>query len=72
MSDRAQEIAEELIGTCKDLGDVAEDHELEDWAFLSSLDDYAIRCATCSWWDAPEDMDTTGDEPECQACCGGA
>lgn len=72
MSDRAQEVAEELIGTCKDLADVLGSHEFEDLELMSTLDEYAMCCATCGWWDAPEEMDTTGDEPECADCCGGA
>jgi hypothetical protein len=71
LSDRAQEVAEELIGTCKDLRDVVEPHEIYDFEFCASLDDYAMRCETCGWWDDPEDMDTTGDEPECEECGGG-
>lgn len=72
MSDRAQEVADELIGTYQELHDVAESHELEDFEFCASLDEYAMCCATCGWWDSPEDMDTTGDEPECEECCGDA
>lgn len=72
MTDRAQEVAEELIGTRQELIDVVERHELEDFSFEESLRDYALRCGTCKIWDTPECMDTTGEEPECEDCCGGA
>lgn len=72
MSERAEEIAEELIGTCKDLHDVVQDHEFENWELMAALDEYAMQCTTCGWWDATEDMDTTGDEPECSECSEGA
>lgn len=71
MNDRAQEVAEALIGTCDDLFEHAEPHELEDFSFEERLRDYALRCGTCGWWDEPEEMDTTGREPECGDCCGG-
>lgn len=72
MTERAQEVAEELIGTRQELADVVERHELEDLSFEESLRDYALKCGTCGLWDEPECMDTTGQEPECEDCCGGA
>lgn len=72
MSERAQEVAEELIGTKKDLADVLERHEFENMELMAELEQYALACAGCDIWAAPEDMDTTGEEPECADCCGGA
>lgn len=72
MIDRVEEIANELIGTRQSLVDVAEPHELEDFSFEEQLRDHALQCGSCRIWDSPECMDTTGREPECEDCCGGA
>lgn len=71
MSDRAQEIAEDLLGTCRDLREAIAPGEEEDLTLMSELDEYALRCSVCAWWDDPEHMDTTGDEPICEECCDG-
>lgn len=68
MTERAQEIAEDLLGTCRDLRDAIEPHEHEDLSLMSELDEYALRCETCSWWFGPEDMITTDGDCICNEC----
>jgi hypothetical protein len=50
VADRAREVAEELINTCKSLCDVATDEEISDKEFCSVLDDECFLCEVCDWW----------------------
>lgn len=68
MTDRAQEIAEDLLGTCKDIYEAIEPHEDEDFTLMAELDEYALRCTKCSWWFEPEEMDTTDGDCICGEC----
>jgi hypothetical protein len=68
MTNRAQELAEELVGTKSDLDDVAERHETDNWQLLSDLKDYALKCDTCGLWCDPEEMDTTDGDCTCEEC----
>jgi hypothetical protein len=68
MTDRAQEIANELLGTCTSIHDVIESHEHEDLTLMSELDEYALMCDTCGWWFSPEEIDTTDGDCTCGEC----
>lgn len=58
MTNRARVVAEELLGTCKSLGEVATANELLDTDFCVELDDFVTECQCCGWWhSAEEDCD---------------
>lgn len=65
-----RDAAEELIGTCKELNDVVDDPALlDDLAFLNEVDQHALQCDVCGWWD--ETSEFCEDELQtCRECCG--
>jgi hypothetical protein len=50
ISERAAEVAEELINTCKSLCDVATEEEIDSKEFCRELDWLCFRCEVCDWW----------------------
>lgn len=48
--DRAQIIADELIGTCKSLHDVMSDAEQDNTALLEAVYELCFECDCCGWW----------------------
>lgn len=62
---RAEEIAEELNGSCKDLGDVLEPGEIEDIALISLVEDAIYQCDVCGWW---VERDTIDGDGACEDC----
>lgn len=68
MNNRAQEIADELLGTDQPLDDVAERHEFEDYTLLHEIGEYAQRCTVCCFWFDPEELDTTDGDCICEEC----
>lgn len=60
--ERANQIAEALLGTCDDLPDeVAEDVDL-----AQLLDGLIWRCETCDWWVEVCETDDDGNCEDCQ------
>ncbi len=55
MANRAREVSEDLIGTCRDLNDFATEQEINDPTFCAELDLLAFRCESCGWWSAAEE-----------------
>ena len=68
MTDRAQEIAQDILCTDRDISEVMERHEEEDLALCSELSEYALRCTECGYWAVPEEMDTTYGDCLCGEC----
>lgn len=68
MTDRIQEIADELLGTNQDVSEVMDSYELDDLSLCSELDEYALQCTACRWWFVPEEMDTTEGDCICGEC----
>lgn len=50
LAKRAEQVADELRGTCKHLNDVATDEELDSQEFCLELDDRVFLCECCEWW----------------------
>lgn len=48
----AEEVAAQLIGTCKSPADLGPDVEamFDDGQFCLHLDDHVFHCETCGWW----------------------
>lgn len=65
-TERAQEIADELLGTASNLSDVLTRHELEDQELLDEVDTHVRECVTCGWWVEADEVDDAGDCDECQ------
>lgn len=53
---RAQEIADELIGSCRDLRVVLEPGEIDDMPLITMVEDHVYECEDCGWWTAAEEI----------------
>lgn len=65
MSERANELADELMGTCKTLEEVMTDQELEDDDLIAEIEDQTQRCETCAWWVEATEVDEEGNCTDC-------
>lgn len=69
---RAQEIADDLIGTAKSLHDVLRDGESEDdSALMEAAYELCFDCDCCGWWASTEELhNETGQEYDemCDEC----
>lgn len=63
---RVTEVAEELVGSCRELSSVATEEEMNDGLFLRDLDARVMLCEGCGWWDEADLMDGAGNCGECQ------
>lgn len=50
MEARAREVAEDLLGTCKNLDDHSIEEERNNSDFCAALDEQVLKCETCGWW----------------------
>lgn len=50
MEKRAEEVAENLQGTAKDLNDESTEEERNNADFCARLDELVLECETCGWW----------------------
>lgn len=64
----AQEIADQLLGSCYDLGEVITYAQSEDVALLAELDQLVMRCDTCGWWVETDEVDDDSNCEDCQQC----
>lgn len=61
-------MAEELLGTCKSIGDVMEaDYEMADWILIELVEAIVYQCEVCGWWVERDDVDGDGTCTDC-AC----
>lgn len=60
----------ELEGTCKPLGDVADDWEVPEEKLLEILAESGEveMCTTCGWWCATYELEIVDDEHTCEDC----
>lgn len=67
----ADEIAYELQGTCKSLGEILEYYEMEDaendMTFCAQLDQSVFCCEQCGWWFEISEM-AEDDTWRCEEC----
>lgn len=68
MTDRVEEVAEELVGTCESLRDVVTDAECDDAEFLQALEELVFCCEACGWWHLVEELHNEGSEDLCPDC----
>ena len=68
----AEDIADELRGTCQHLTLVLEHYEMEeaenDTAFCFELDSFVFECETCNWWYAQSEMAEDQEDWICEDC----
>lgn len=50
MEKRAEEVAENLQGTAKNLEDESTEEERNNADFCARLDELVLECETCGWW----------------------
>ena len=62
--DRGVTLGRSLIGTINPLPVEIED---ESDSFREGLDDTALCCASCGWWEESDNVDDYGDCWECHA-----
>lgn len=63
---RAEEVAEDLQGTAKNLEDTATEAECNSSIFLARLDELVLVCETCDWWCEAGEICDNG---KCSDCC---
>jgi hypothetical protein len=68
MIKRAEEVAEDLQGTAKNLDDESTEEERNNDDFTSRLDELVLECETCGWWCETGEICANGN---CEDCCGG-
>lgn len=68
MTNRVEEVADELVGTCKSLHDVTTEEEQDDDKFCESLSDLVFCCEICSWWFLTEEMHNDDGVELCPDC----
>lgn len=72
---RAQEVADQIIGTARMIDEVASQAEIDDPEFMSELQLLAFECDCCGWWHSTEELNNDeGQEydemcDECTDCC---
>lgn len=66
--DEAIAVAEELVGTAKDLQEVATPDQWASNDFCTELDQHVLCCTQCSWWHEPSEMVTINDQLICEDC----
>ncbi len=59
---KAQELADELLGTCEPL----DDEVIDDLDLCFALDEIVRQCETCSWWVRTHEVDDDGNCKQCQ------
>lgn len=64
-SERIDEVAHELLGTCKSLESVITEEEFLNSKFLQALDEEVLECETCGWWCESGEMDEEGNCNDC-------
>lgn len=72
MVKRAEEVAEDLQGTCKNLDDECTEGERNNDDFCACLDELVLECETCGWWCETGEICEEGHCDDCHsAVCGG-
>lgn len=66
MHERAQQVAEALVGSCEDLENHATHDERMNKEFCESLDELTQQCQTCDWWVETDELDEEGNCTDCQ------
>ena len=66
---RAQEVANDLIGTAGNLHDHATPDEINSLKFCCELDSLVFECSVCGWWCGSEEMESDGICQECFDDC---
>ena len=62
---RAQEIADELLGSASSLNDVTTSDERDDIELLEVIDTMVMQCESCGWW-FPTDEAPAGVCEDCE------
>lgn len=68
MNDRAQEVADALLGTRNDLHDHADYEEMRDPYFASDLAEIVSRCDDCKVWAPTDECIIDDDSVICGDC----
>lgn len=67
----ALRVAEDLIGTARNINEVTHAAERNDIDFCRELDEHAFVCEVCGWWCAAEEMRSDMICEECDVPEGG-
>jgi hypothetical protein len=72
-NDQAVAIAEDLLGTCKSLNDVANEHDTDidrlTMRQFDMIDEITLECEQCNWWCEPGEF-SNEDAQICDDCVG--
>lgn len=63
---KAEELADRLLGTCLSLHDLDDEGAIEDPDVLEALDDRVRCCECCGWWAETHDVDEEGNCSDCR------
>lgn len=67
--ERAQEIVDELNGTCKSIAECLEDGEDDsDPVLTAKIDDQIFCCSRCDWWCEQGEAHEGSDGDVCDDC----
>ena len=70
MTQRAQEVAAELMGTPHNITWAASNAEIQDKTFCQELDTLVFECMGCGWWCDVEELHDTAEGDMCDDCVG--
>jgi predicted Zn-ribbon and HTH transcriptional regulator len=62
---RAVEVADDLVGSARDLNEVLTDIEMKDDDLLEEISLLIVTCETCGWWVESDEVDEDGNCVEC-------
>jgi hypothetical protein len=65
---RAQEIAEQLVGTAKSITEVCTPAEIENVELMAQVDEEITLCDVCGWYVETDDIDDSSGESLCTDC----
>lgn len=72
---RAQDIADQLIGTCRSKHDAMTQEEIDDPTLEAALNDLMFECDCCGWWASTEELNNDGElagyDEACDECVAG-
>lgn len=62
---RAFHVADELVGTARNINEITHAAERNDIDFCTEFDSYAFECEVCGWWCADDER---GSDMICLEC----
>jgi len=68
MVKRAREVADDLIGTARDISEFASTEEINNQKFCCELDAIIFSCELCGWWCSVDELQDESGNDHCNDC----